>query len=584
MLRKIRILLAVAALCATTLLFIDTTATAAQLWPWMARVQFVPAVLALNLLVVAAIVAITWLVGRVYCSVVCPLGVMQDVVIWLRKRLSTKKKRKKLHRFSAAHQRVRIGVLVGFVALLCLGLVTATASAIALLIEPYSAFGRIATSLLRPLAVWASASTDTLPVVPLSVEIITLTVAAATLIVVTVTAWRSGRAYCNTICPVGTVLGLISRHAVVAPHINLDKCVSCGSCGRRCKAHCIDTANHTIDLSRCVACFDCVDACSEGAISFTTKKIAHTTNEAPEDASRRAFLVSTAIVTGAVTASAARRVAKLRTKQPAERTTLPMPAGAVSVSNFESRCVACQLCVTACKQGILRPSTSLLSPMRPQMDFTRGYCQPDCTACSKVCPAGAIMPITAEQKRRIQIGVATVDVSTCISSAYGQHCGSCAAHCPASAITMERGANGNAVPTVDASRCLGCGACEYHCPVGTLQSLSATVAAIHVEGRTPHSTVSEIVAREQPTAPAGESGCVNCHHCMPCPYGVDIPGTLRAHDEAVRLGLTGDQVRQYILRRVNRANLPDRCIGCGACRSRCPNRIAIPTLMQQLTR
>lgn len=584
MMRKIRILLAVASLCATTLLFIDTTATAAQLWPWMARVQFVPAALALNLLVVAAIVVVTWLVGRVYCSVVCPLGVMQDVVIWLRKRFASKKKRKKLHRFGAAHQRVRIGVLVGFVALLCLGLVTATASAVALLIEPYSAFGRIAASLLRPLAVWASGTTDALPVVPLSVEIITLTVAAITLIVVTVTAWRSGRSYCNTICPVGTVLGLISRHAVVAPRIDLDKCVSCGRCGRRCKAHCIDTANHAIDLSRCVACFDCVEACHDGAISFTTKYIATKEDAAPEDASRRAFLVSTAIVTGAVTASAARRVAKLRTKQAAECTTLPVPAGAVSVSNFESRCVACQLCVTACKEGVLRPSTSLLSPMRPQMDFTRGYCRPECTACSQVCPAGAIMPITPEQKRRIQIGVAVVDVSACISAAYGQHCGSCATHCPASAITMERGANGNAVPTVDAGRCVGCGACEYHCPVGTLQSLSATTAAIHVEGVSPHSTVSEEVTRDQQPSTAGESGCENCHHCMPCPYGVDIPGTLRAHDEAVRLGLSGDQVRQYILHRVNRANLPDRCIGCGACLSRCPQRIAIPTLMQQLSR
>lgn len=584
MLRKIRILLAVAAICATTLLFIDTTATAAQLWPWMARVQLIPAALALNLLVVAAIVVVTLLVGRVYCSVVCPFGVLQDVVIWLRKCLTSKKKRNKLHRFTPAHPRVRIAVLVSFVALLCLGLVTVTASAIALLIEPYSAFGRIAAELLRPLAVWASASTDALPVVPLSVEIITLAVAAVTLIAVTVTAWRSGRAYCNTICPVGTILGLLARRAVVAPRINLDKCVSCGRCGRQCKAHCIDTANHAIDLSRCVACFDCIDACSEGAISFTTKKIATAESDAPSNASRRAFLVSTAIATGAVAASAARRVAKLRTKQPSPRATMPVPAGAASESNFNTRCVACQLCVTACTQGVLRPSTSLLTPMRPQMDFTHGYCRPECTTCSQVCPTGAIAPITAEQKRKIQIGVAVVDLSTCISAAYGQHCGSCATHCPATAITMQPGANGNPVPTVNASRCIGCGACEYHCPVGTVQSLSATTAAIHVEGLAPHSTVTETVNRQQPSDTPTRSGCVGCQRCMPCPYGVDIPATLRAYDEALRLGLTGTQVRQYILHRVNRANLPDRCIACGACLSRCPNHIRIPSLLQSLAR
>ncbi len=582
MLRKIRIVLAVATFCATTLLFIDTTATAARLWPWMASVQFVPTVLALNFVAIAAIVAITLLFGRLYCSVLCPLGVLQDIVIWLRKLFAPKKRRNSLHKFTPAHQRVRLIVLFGFVVLLAMGLVTVTASAMALLIEPYSAFGRIAASLMRPLAVWVSASTDTLPVVPMSVEIITLAVASVTLIILTLTAWRSGRAYCNTICPVGTFLGLISRHAVVAPRIDLDKCVSCGRCGRQCKSHCIDTANHAIDLSRCVACFDCIDACSEGAISFSARQLATTVKDTPQNASRRAFLVSSAIVIGGVAASAAKRVAQLRTKQRAEHVTSPVPAGAVSLSNFRSRCVACQLCVNACSEGVLRPSTSLLSPMRPQMDFTRGYCRPDCTACSQVCPTGAISPITIEQKRNIQIGIAVVDASACISAAYGQHCGSCASHCPASAITMEQGCNGNVLPVVDSARCVGCGACEYHCPVGTVQSLSATSAAIHVEGLATHTNASDAVERESSVALNQQSGCVGCYHCMPCPYGVDIPGSLRAYDEALRLGLAGQQVRQYILHRVNRANLPDRCITCGACLSRCPHRISIPDIMQQL--
>ena len=106
--------------------------------------------------------------------------------------------------------------------------------------------------------------------------------------------------------------------------------------------------------------------------------------------------------------------------------------------------------------------------MQPELNFTDGYCRTACTRCSEVCPTGAILPVSKEEKTAISIGVAVVLKDNCIS------CGTCARHCPAAAISMVDG-----IPAVDESRCLGCGACEYYCP-------ARPVTAIYVEGRELH--------------------------------------------------------------------------------------------------
>ena len=135
---------------------------------------------------------------------------------------------------------------------------------------------------------------------------------------------------------------------------------------------------------------------------------------------------------------------------------------------------------------MLRPSLSASRFMQPELVFTGGFCRPDCTECSHVCPAGAIKPVDVAEKTAIRIGRAVVDTATCISAAYGQHCGNCARHCPAGAIQMVKGPNGNMRPSVDESVCIGCGSCEYHCPVGTAGHISSDKAAIYVEGYKVH--------------------------------------------------------------------------------------------------
>ena len=251
MLRKIRITLAVAVFTLLTLLFLDFTGTLHAWFGFLAKIQFLPAVLALNFVVVAVLVLLTLLLGRVYCSVICPLGVMQDIFAYF-----GRKSKKNRYTYSPAKSALRYGVLALFVAALVFG-----AGSIVALLAPYSAYGRIAQNILAPLWGWGNnllayiaERADSYAFYTTDVWIksaATFSVAALTLAILGVLAWRSGRTYCNTVCPVGTVLGFFARYSVFKLVIDTSKCNGCTLCSRNCKASCIDAKNHRIDYSRC---------------------------------------------------------------------------------------------------------------------------------------------------------------------------------------------------------------------------------------------------------------------------------------------------------------------------------------------
>lgn len=133
----------------------------------------------------------------------------------------------------------------------------------------------------------------------------TFAVAAATFALIAVLAWRNGRTWCNTVCPVGTVLGFLARFSLLRPAIDPEKCVGCNRCARNCKASCIDVEHHRIDYSRCVVCMDCIDTCHKNAIAYElrpkTRKPAKEEKresgreENPAGLSRRSFLSLTGI-------------------------------------------------------------------------------------------------------------------------------------------------------------------------------------------------------------------------------------------------------------------------------------------------
>lgn len=572
MLRIIRITLAAICFVAVTLLFLDFTGTLHLWFGWLAKIQFLPAVLALNFVVIVILLVLTLLFGRIYCSVICPLGIFQDCV----SNLSSRRKGKKA-RFSYSKEIkwLRYGVLVLFVIALVAGL-----NALVALLAPYSAYGRMVQSLLAPvwqwdnnLLAWIAERQDSYAFVTKDVwlkSLPTLIVAAVTFVVVVVLAWRNGRTYCNTICPVGTTLSFFSRFAMFRPVIDKSKCKSCHACERKCKAACIDVDNHKIDYSRCVDCFDCIDSCRLGALKYrfawgrgvgSGSTEAKTPQNAPvgskmtsdeskngqnrssaaptpvaepvvrqgsptaevtdngkgvstidatspvaepveaTDKGRRAFLVGgAAVIGGSLLSSIPMRAeeeeikdkkrdggfAEVLPKKAPNRKTPITPFGSESVEKFYKHCTACQLCVTVCPNNVLRPSSRLEHLMQPEMSFEKGYCRPECVKCSEVCPAGAILKITPEEKTEWKVGTAGVDYDLCVVNRDGVSCGNCAHHCPVGAIRMVR-KNPNdekspRIPSVNEEKCIGCGACENLCP-------SRPISAITVNGYSVHHNV-----------------------------------------------------------------------------------------------
>ena len=495
--KKIRIALAALLFVGITLLLLDISGTLHVWLGWMAKIQFLPAVLALNLAVIVGLLLLTLLFGRVYCSVICPLGIWQDIV----SNLSGRRKGKKA-RFSASPERkwLRYGVWVLFVAALLAGVQVFVA-----LLAPYSAWGRIVQNLFQPLYIWGNnllawiaERAGSYAFYPREVwlrSLPTFLIALATLVTVTVLAWKNGRTWCNTLCPVGTTLGFFSRFALFRPVLDLDVCVRCHHCEKNCKASCIDIDAGTIDHSRCVVCFDCVDSCPLGGLKyrFTWKRKASHAGPAPAqaDQTRRAFLVG-GLMAGAgalsararSTAAAAAEADKKRDggfadivpKKEPVRTVPITPPGSLSVKDFYQHCTACQLCVAQCPNNVLRPSTDLEHLMQPRMSFERGYCRPECVRCTEVCPAGALLPITPEEKTAWHVGVAHLDHRLCLPYSLEQECGNCARHCPAGAIRMVRkhpdDEHSLHIPTVIEERCIGCGACENLCPARPISAIT----------------------------------------------------------------------------------------------------------------
>ena len=468
MLRKIRIAAAALFFAGITLLFVGI---GHQWWGWMAKLQFLPSCMALNFAAIAFVLLLTFVFGRIYCSVICPMGVFQDLVIRVRKLLSPKGRKPKRH-FVKEPRIVRYGVLA-------LVIVTALTFSQLLLtvLAPYSAYGRMVRSI-----VGLSRGESLAPAL--------LITAAATLVVICVCAWIWGRGWCNTVCPVGTVLGLVSRFSLFKVSIDQSQCISCRKCEKGCKSSCIDIDTHTIDHSRCVDCFDCLDSCPKGGIKFRFSlprkaKTAPVTESV--DKGRRAFMATTALVGGSLALGAQNKrldggLADVIDKTSPERAERLVPFGAESVKDFYDRCTACQLCVSNCPNGVLRPSTDIGHFLQPQMGYEKGWCRPECTTCSQVCPAGAIRPLKAEEKLTHKIGTAKVNLSLCLAAKDEAGCGNCSRHCPVGAVRMVK-TDGyhRSIPVVAEAQCIGCGACEYLCPARPISAITVDGISVHIK-------------------------------------------------------------------------------------------------------
>lgn len=468
----------------------------------LAQWQFVPSMLgtlngvAVSAVILGVLLLLTLLFGRVYCSFVCPLGIFQDIVFRIRRWLVPKH----FLKFSRPVPWVRYGVL----ALLAACCVTGLAGLSLNWLDPYSIFGRIMYVLAWPAAIWGnnllaedSSSADLVRMDYFPVAFPVLLASAGVLgLVAVMSAWK-GRLYCNTVCPVGTFLGLLSRISLFRLGFDPSSCKKCGKCAKSCKAQCLNLKEYKIDSSRCVACYDCVRACSEGGIRYRwftrtrqlipsrKKKASPAPAPSSSDAvssiamsSRRQFLEATAagLATAALSGCRGEAARKLDPNQ------CVLPPGAGSLERFLDICTGCQMCVANCPTHVLQPSylqLGLKGFMKPRMDFATKYCLYDCHRCAEVCPTGAIsrMPITAERdtvgitKDTTRIAVARFYVCRCLVAREDMDCGACTEHCPTKALYtvpyIGRDGQEHRLPRLDPSLCIGCGACEHACPVTT---------------------------------------------------------------------------------------------------------------------
>ena len=234
---------------------------------FLTELQFGRAVAMMSLSVFVVWTVITLVFGRIYCSTVCPMGTLMDLSSGCR-RLS-RRGRSRVYRWSAPNNALRYGTLLLVVACLVAGF-----TLLPDLLEPFSAFEQITDGFAMPVVEWLLPD-DMDGGMKRAVASLTVasSITATFLFAVTVLiAYQNGRALCSTVCPVGTILGMVSRYSIFQIDIDTDRCTNCRRCEYACKAHCINLDDHLVDGSRCVGCFDCLAACRDDAIHYTTDR------------------------------------------------------------------------------------------------------------------------------------------------------------------------------------------------------------------------------------------------------------------------------------------------------------------------
>jgi ferredoxin len=408
------------------------------------------------IIALVVLVIITFLFGRVYCSFLCPLGIFQDIVMFITKKRSFNRTKKlNLLRYS----------------ILVVLLFSAISGSLFLVhfLDPYSIFGRSVIHLPGRFYILGQNSLSVfllqfdqyfinqIPVRLVSILILLLTFVQIG--IVFVLSWKKGRFYCNTVCPVGTLLGFFSRFSFFKLRIN-NKCIHCGKCESICKSGCVSHNDEIIDTELCVNCYDCVSSCPVNAISHSVSTDTKTT----EKKSQNKLKILPGVFAGIVLASAFPFRFLFKTSN--KNRSVIVPPGAKSIEHYLSSCVSCHLCVSVCPTNILTtPFVSFTKGfMQPVINYKQGFCMFNCRNCSKVCPTNAISPISLSEKKRTAIGHVKYIKRECIVHRYNEDCGACAEHCPTGAVTTEN-INGLFYPKIDKSKCVGCGACEHVCPV-----------------------------------------------------------------------------------------------------------------------
>ena len=327
------------------------------------------------------------------------------------------------------------------------------------------------------------------------IEIIALIYAVLFFLVVSFLSYKYGRLYCNTICPVGTLLGFFSKFSIYKIAIDKDNCKLCGICERVCKANCITMMDDIprIDFSRCISCYNCFTVCPTKGINYFKGKNIDETRKVKRtkiDKRKRDFILKSLIyLVGLSGMSLAQQkiIPKKLSKNPIFKKYPVSPPGSISLEHFNNSCTACHLCVSACPSQVLQPSYleyGFLGMLQPRMDYDKSFCNFECVLCSQVCPTGAISILSVIEKKTKQIGKVNFIQDNCIVYTENTDCGACSEHCPTKAVSMVPYKKLMS-PKINQEICIGCGACEYACPVKPYKAIYVDGNPVHLTAKKP---------------------------------------------------------------------------------------------------
>ncbi len=443
------------------------------------------------------VLILTILFGRIYCSFICPLGTLQDLISHTSKKTGPKKFYGPLQ----THKKVHIAFLAVVTAPVMVGSIFAVT-----LLDPYSNFGRLVQSLFRPIVLAGNNVVAALlgyfnrfDLYPVALQPVAIATLVFPLLFLSLVGWMSfqhGRLYCNSICPVGALLRVFARFSLFKISIVPERCKSCQLCQRVCKAGCIDRKAKQVDFERCVGCFNCLTTCPSDGIVFSLSKRNPATRKLAVNESRRSFVLAGPLLwfSQAIAGDTTKVI------KPQKESTVPeqkhfavTPPGSIGLKHFTRTCTACQLCVSSCPSQVLQPSVlqyGLGGLLQPTMDFTTAYCNFECTRCTDVCPAGALVRLSTEEKELSQAGRVVFVKENCVVYTENTDCGACTEHCPTKAVTMVPYKNSR-MPEVNPDYCIGCGACEHACPTRPYR-------AIYVDGNPVHLRAKKKPAEQKP--------------------------------------------------------------------------------------